>query len=152
LYLKRDRHKKIIDDLLSLGVKIHFITDGDVSGVIAVGLKNLDIDMYVGIGGAPEGVLAAAALKCLGCQMQTRLIFNTEEEKNKGKKLGIYNFNKKYEISDMVKDDVLFSASGVTDGDIVKGIKSDNDYFYVETFFLHKSTNTNSIIKNKIKK
>jgi fructose-1,6-bisphosphatase II / sedoheptulose-1,7-bisphosphatase len=150
--LKRDRHKKIIDDLLSLGVKIHFITDGDVSGVIAVGLKNLDIDMYVGIGGAPEGVLAAAALKCLGCQMQTRLIFNTEEEKNKGKKLGIYNFNKKYEISDMVKDDVLFSASGVTDGDIVKGIKSDNDYFYVETFFLHKSTNTNSIIKNKIKK
>jgi fructose-1,6-bisphosphatase II / sedoheptulose-1,7-bisphosphatase len=150
--LKRERHKKIIDDLLSLGVKIHFITDGDVSGVIAVGLKNLDIDMYVGIGGAPEGVLAAAALKCLGCQMQTRLIFNTEEEKNKGKKLGIYNFNKKYEISDMVKDDVLFSASGVTDGDIVKGIKSDNDYFYVETFFLHKSTNTNSIIKNKIKK
>ena len=150
--LKRDRHKKIIDDLLSLGVKIHFITDGDVSGVIAVGLKNLNIDMYVGIGGAPEGVLAAAALKCLGCQMQTRLIFNTEEEKNKGKKLGIYNFNKKYEISDMVKDDVLFSASGVTDGDIVKGIKSDNDYFYVETFFLHKSTNTNSIIKNKIKK
>jgi fructose-1,6-bisphosphatase II / sedoheptulose-1,7-bisphosphatase len=150
--LKRERHKKIIDDLLSLGVKIHFITDGDVSGVIAVGLKNLNIDMYVGIGGAPEGVLAAAALKCLGCQMQTRLIFNTEEEKNKGKKLGLYNFNKKYEISDMVKDDVLFSASGVTDGDIVKGIKSDNDYFYVETFFLHKSTNTNSIIKNKIKK
>ena len=150
--LKRERHKKIIDDLLSLGVKIHFITDGDVSGVIAVGLKNLDIDMYVGIGGAPEGVLAAAALKCLGCQMQTRLIFNTEEEKNKGKKLGIYNFNKKYEISDMVKDDVLFSASGVTDGDIVKGIKSDKDHFYVETFFLHKNTNTNTIIKNKIKK
>ena len=150
--LKRERHKKIIDDLLSLGVKIHFITDGDVSGVIAVGLKNLNIDMYVGIGGAPEGVLAAAALECLGCQMQTRLIFNTDEEKNKGKKLGILNFNKKYEISDMIKDDVLFSASGVTDGDIVKGIKSDKDHFYVETFFLHKNTNTNTIIKNKIKK
>ena len=150
--LKRKRHEKIINDLISLGVKIHFINDGDVSGAIAVGIKNLNIDMYVGTGGAPEGVLAAAALDCLDCQMQARLVFNNDEEKKKGKKLGITNFNKKYIISDMIKDDVLFFATGVTDGDIVKGIKSDNEYFYSETFFLHKKTKTNRIIKNKIKK
>jgi len=150
--LKRKRHEKIINDLISLGVKIHFINDGDVSGAIAVGIKNLNIDMYVGTGGAPEGVLAAAALDCLDCQMQARLVFNTDEEKKKGKKLGITNFNKKYIIPDMIKDDVLFFATGVTDGDIVKGIKSDNEYFYSETFFLHKKTKTNRIIKNKIKK
>ena len=150
--LKRKRHEKIINDLISLGVKIHFINDGDVSGAIAVGIKNLNIDMYVGTGGAPEGVLAAAALDCLDCQMQARLVFNTDEEKNKGKKLGIKDFNKKYIISDMIKDDVLFLATGVTDGDIVKGIKSDNEYFYSETFLLHKKTKTNRIIKNKIKK
>jgi len=150
--LKRKRHEKIIDDLNSLRVKIHFISDGDVSGAIAVGIKKLNIDMYVGTGGAPEGVLAAAALDCLDCQMQARLVFNTDEEKNKGKKLGIKDFNKKYIISDMIKDDVLFLATGVTDGDIVKGIKSDNEYFYSETFLLHKKTKTNRIIKNKIKK
>ena len=150
--LKRKRHEKIIDDLNSLRVKIHFISDGDVSGAIAVGIKKLNIDMYVGTGGAPEGVLAAAALDCLDCQMQARLVFNTDEEKNKGKKLGIKDFNKKYIISDMIKDDVLFLATGVTDGDIVKGIKSDNEYFYSETFLLHKETKTNRIIKNKIKK
>ncbi len=150
--LKRKRHEKIINDLNSLGVKIHFINDGDVSGAIAVGIKNLNIDMYVGTGGAPEGVLAAAALDCLDCQMQARLVFNNDEEKKKGKKLGITNFNKKYIISDIIKDDVLFFATGVTDGDIVKGIKSDNEYFYSETFFLHKKAKTNIIIKNKIKK
>jgi len=150
--LKRKRHEKIIDDLNSLRVKIHFISDGDVSGAIAVGIKKLNIDMYVGTGGAPEGVLAAAALDCLDCQMQARLVFKTDEEKNKGKKLGIKDFNKKYIISDMIKDDVLFLATGVTDGDIVKGIKSDNEYFYSETFLLHKETKTNRIIKNKIKK
>ena len=106
----------------------------------------------VGIGGAPEGVLAAAALDCLGCQMQTRLLFNNTSEKSKGKKLGITDFNKKYVISDMVKDDVVFVASGVTDGDIVKGIKLDSKYFYSETFLLHKNTKTNKIIKNKVKR
>ena len=150
--LKRKRHEKIVEGLNSLGVKIHFITDGDVSGAIAVGIKHLNIDMYIGIGGAPEGVLAAAALDCLGCQMQTRLLFNNSSEKNKGKKLGITDFNKKYVISDMVKDDVLFVASGVTDGDIVKGIKLDSKYFYSETFLLHKKTKTNKIIKSKIKR
>ena len=131
--LKRPRHNSIVKSLNSLGVKINFINDGDVSGAISVAEIKTNIDIYIGIGGAPEGVLAAAALKCLGCQMQTRLIFNNEEEKIRTKKLGIKDLNQKYNINDMVKDDVIFCASGVTDGDIVKGIENFNDYFLSET-------------------
>ncbi len=148
--LERPRHKTIINSLKKMNVKIKFISDGDVSGVISVSDNKSPVDIYLGIGGGPEGVLAAAALKCLGCQMQTRLIFNNEEEKIRTKKLGIKDLNQKYNINDMVKDDVIFCASGVTDGDIVKGIENFNDYFLSETLVLHKSSNTNKIIKNKI--
>jgi fructose-1,6-bisphosphatase II / sedoheptulose-1,7-bisphosphatase len=150
--IKRERHNSIIKNLESLGVKIHFITDGDVCGAISVASKDSNIDMYVGTGGAPEGVLAAAALSCLNGQMQTRLIFNEESEKTKAKKLGIRDLNKKYNISDMVKDDVVFLATGVTDGELVKGIRSYGDYFESETYLLHKSSKINKIVKNKIKK
>tara|TARA_Y100000741_G_scaffold64119_1_gene45857 strand:+ start:1691 stop:2635 length:945 start_codon:yes stop_codon:yes gene_type:complete len=148
--LERPRHETIINSLKKMNVKIKFISDGDVSGVISVSDNKSPVDIYLGIGGGPEGVLAAAALKCLGCQMQTRLIFNNEEEKIRTKKLGIKDLNQKYNINDMVKDDVIFCASGVTDGDIVKGIENFNDYFLSETLVLHKSSNTNKIIKNKI--
>ena len=150
--LKRPRHEKIIKDLTDLGVKIIFITDGDVSGVISVAYPNKNIDIYLGIGGGPEGVLAAAALKCLGCQMQTRLFFQDSNEKDRAKKLGISDLNKKYNIDDMVKGDVIFCATGVTDGDLVKGIKYSNDSFISETLVLHESSKTNQIFKNKIKK
>ena len=150
--LKRPRHDKIVNALKSLGVKINFITDGDVSGVIFVAIPNSNIDIYLGIGGAPEGVLAAAALNCMGCQMQTRLLFQDEKEKEKAIKLGIKNLNKKYSISDMIKGDVIFCASGVTDGDLVKGIKDLGDIFESETLVLHKSSKTNKIIKNKTAK
>ena len=103
----------------------------------------------MGIGGGPEGVLAASALKCLGCQMQTRLKFYHNSEKERVNKLGIKDLDYKYNINDMVKDDVIFCASGVTDGELVKGIKNFDNYFESETFVLHKSSNTNSIIKNK---
>tara|TARA_B100001123_G_C15102423_1_gene944087 strand:- start:69 stop:1013 length:945 start_codon:yes stop_codon:yes gene_type:complete len=150
--LKRPRHEQIIKVLNSLGVKIKFISDGDVSGVISVADPKSNIDMYIGIGGGPEGVLAAAALSCLGCQMQTRLVFNDDEEKNRSKNLGIDDLDKKYNINEMVKGDVIFCATGVTDGDIVKGIIDDKDYFLSETLVLHKSSKTNKILKNKIKK
>tara|TARA_Y100000590_G_scaffold83104_1_gene92612 strand:+ start:5020 stop:5964 length:945 start_codon:yes stop_codon:yes gene_type:complete len=150
--LKRPRHNSIIKSLNKLGVKIKFISDGDVSGVISVGIKNSNIDIYFGTGGAPEGVLAAAALSCLECQMQTRLVYENDEQKNKAKNLGIKNLNKKYNIEDMVKNDVVFCATGVTDGDLVNGIKDLGDSFESETFLLHKSANTNKIVKNKIKK
>ncbi len=150
--LKRERHNNIVKILESMGVKINFISDGDVSGVISVTSKDSNTDMYIGIGGAPEGVLAAAALSCLNCQMQARLIFNDENEKIKAKKLGINDFKKKYNISDMVKDDVVFLATGVTDGELVKGIKHNGEYFESETYLLHKSSKINKIVKSKIKK
>ena len=135
-----------------MGVKINFISDGDVSGVISVAIPKSNIDIYVGIGGAPEGVLAAAALNCLDCQMQTRLVFQDIKQKNRAMKLGIKNLSKKYNIEDMVKGDVIFSATGVTDGDLVKGIKDFGDSFQSETFVLHKSSKINKIIKNQLKK
>jgi len=150
--LKRPRHDSIIRTLNNLKVKIKFITDGDVSGVISVADKKSKIDIYLGTGGGPEGVLAAAALDCLGCQMQARLVFNDQKEKERAIKLGVKNLDKKYSIEDMIKGDVLFCATGVTDGDIVKGIEDLDDYFKSETLVLHKSSKTNKIIKNKIKK
>jgi len=150
--LERPRHDKIVDSLNSMGVKINFISDGDVSGVISVADPKSHIDIYLGTGGGPEGVLAAAALSCLGCQMQTRLVFQNNDEKNRAKKIGIKEFNTKYNIKDMVKGDVIFCATGVTDGTLVKGIKNLGEYFKAETLVLHKSSKTNKIIKNKIKK
>jgi fructose-1,6-bisphosphatase II / sedoheptulose-1,7-bisphosphatase len=150
--LKRPRHNAIVKALNEMGTKINFITDGDVSGVISVAVPTANIDIYMGIGGGPEGVLAAAALKCLGCQMQTRLMFQNVKEKNRSKILGINDLNKKYYIEDMVKGDVIFCATGVTDGDLVKGIKDLGDTFSSETLVFHKSSETNKIIKNQIKK
>ena len=135
-----------------MGVKINFITDGDVSGAISVAYSKLNIDIYLGIGGSPEGVLAAAALICLGCQIQTRLVFQNDNERNRAIKIGIKDLNKKYNINDMVRGDVIFCATGITDGDLVKGIKDVGDSFEAETFVLHKNSKTNKIIKNKLKK
>ena len=150
--LKRPRHDSIVESLKSMKVKINFITDGDVSGVISVAQQKSSIDIYLGTGGGPEGVLAAAALDCLGCQMQTRLSFQNTEEKNRAKKLGISDLNKKYNIEDMIRGDVVFCATGVTDGDLVRGIRDLGDFFESETFLLHKNGKLNKIVKNKIKK
>ena len=147
--LKRPRHNNIINTLNEIGAKINFITDGDVSGAISVAKKTKGNDIFLGIGGAPEGVLAAAALKCLGCQMQSRLIFQNENEKKKAKDLGIADLNKIYTIDEMVKGDVIFCATGVTDGDLVKGVSYEDKHFNSETFVLHLSSKTNKIIKNK---
>ena len=149
--LKRPRHDSIIKSLNSMGVKINFISDGDVSGVISVAIPKSNIDIYVGIGGAPEGVLAAAALNCLECQMQTRLVFQNTNQKNRAMELGIKDLNKKYNIEDMVKNDVIFCATGVTDGDLVNGIKDVGDSFKSETFVLHKSSKTNKIVKKRLR-
>ena len=150
--LKRPRHDSIIKSLKEMGVKINFISDGDVSGVISVAYPDKKIDIYIGIGGAPEGVLAAAALKCLDCQMQTRLHFLKDDEKTRAKKLGITDLNKKYNVEDMVKGDVIFCATGVTDGDFVKGIKDLGNNYYSETLTLHSNSKTNTIFKNQNKK
>jgi len=150
--LERPRHDSIIKSLKLLGVKVNFITDGDVSGVISVAVPKSNIDIYIGTGGAPEGVLAAAALSCLGCQMQTRLVYQNADQKNKALELGIKDLNKKYYIEDMVKGDVIFCATGITDGDLVKGIKDLGNTFESETFVLHKSSKVNKIIRNQLSK
>jgi len=150
--LKRPRHNSIIKSLNSMNVRINYISDGDVSGVISVSKLNFKNDIFIGIGGAPEGVLAAAALSCLNCQMQTRLVFKNNNEIKKAKELGIKNIKKKYNINDMIRGDVIFCATGVTDGNLVQGIKNSKNYFISETLVLHKMSKIKKIIKNKIKK
>ena len=150
--LKRSRHEKIINSLNSMNVKIKFIDDGDVTGVISVADPTTSIDVYLGTGGGPEGVLAAAALDCLGGQMQTRLVLNKVDEFERAKKLGISDFKKKYNIDDMIKGDVIFCASGVTNGDMVKGVVDKGNSFEVNSFITHKSQNITKKITNIIKK
>ncbi len=145
--LKRQRHEKIIDELEKMNVKINFITDGDITGVLSVIGKNPKNDIYYSTGGGPEGVLAAAALSCFGGQIQGRLVLN-DEEKIRAKKLGITDFKRKYNLDDMIKGDVIFCATGVTDGDLAKGVKDLGNEFEVTTFALHKSKKINKIITN----
>ena len=146
--LNRPRHEKIISSLKKMKVNLKLITDGDVSGVIYVVDKKFSVDMYIGIGGAPEGVLAAAALSCQGGQMQTRLILN-ENESVRAKKMGIQNLKKKYNIDDMIKGDVMFCATAITSGDLADGIKEYEEYFEATTIALHKNEKINSLFKNK---
>ena len=145
--MKRPRHDKIVKELLELNVKINYIIDGDIAGALSVIGKKPINDIYYSTGGGPEGVLAAAALSCYGGQIQGRLVLN-EEEKIRAKKLGIKDFNRKYTINDMVKGDVIFCATGVTDGDLAKGVKDLGNEYEVTTFALHKSKKINKIITN----
>ena len=145
--LKRSRHNKIIKSLENLNVNIKFISDGDVSGAISVADPNTNIDIYLGIGGGPEGVLAAAALSCMGGQIQTRLVLDDQQLK-RAKKLGIKDEKKKYNIDDMIKGDVIFCASAITNGDIVDGIKDLGDKYEVSTFALHKDFKIFKKVKN----
>jgi len=143
--MDRPRHKDIIDELNSLNVKIKLITDGDVSGVLLVSDKIYNVDIFLGVGGGPEGVLAASALDSLDCHFQGRFLFNTDEDKHRAKKMGILDFKKKYELNEIVSGDSIFCATGITTGDIVKGINITQDHFYSETYVTHKSSGLNEI-------
>ena len=145
--LKRPRHEKIIQTLKNLRVNIKYISDGDVSGAISVADPKTNIDIYLGIGGGPEGVLAAAALSCMGGQIQTRLVLDDIQIK-RANDLGISDIKKKYNIDDMIKGDVIFCASAITNGEIVEGIKDLGDKYEVSTFALHKDFNVFKKIKN----
>ncbi len=145
--LKRPRHNHIVKELEELNVKINYITDGDIAGALSVIGDNPRNDIYYSTGGAPEGVVVAAALACYGGQIQGRLTLD-DEEKVRAKKLGITDFNKKYNIDDMVKGDVIFCATGVTSGDIAEGVKDLGNEFEVNTFVLHKSQNIIKSVKN----
>ena len=136
--LKRPRHDHIVKELNRLNVKINYITDGDIAGALSVIGEKPKNDIYYSTGGAPEGVVVAAALSCLGGQIQGRLVLD-DEGKVRAKKLGILDFKKKYNIDDMVKGDVIFCATGVTTGDLASGVKDLGNEFEVNTFALHKS-------------
>ena len=121
--LDRDRHKELIAKTRETGARIMLIGDGDVSGVIATSQPGSGIDMYIGSGGAPEGVLAAAALQCIGGQMQGRLLFRNDDEKSRATKAGITDLNRKYEMHDLAHGEVMFAATGVTNGAMLRGVR-----------------------------
>ena len=145
--LKRPRHDHIVKELTKIGVQINYITDGDIAGALTVIGDNPKNDIYYSTGGGPEGVIVAAALSCYGGQIQGRLVLD-DDEKVRAKKLGIKNFDKKYNIDEIVKGDVIFCASGVTDGDLAKGVENLGNEYKVTTFALHKSQKIRKTISN----
>ncbi|SFJ57233.1 class II fructose-bisphosphatase [Jannaschia pohangensis] len=139
--LERPRHDQMIEQLRSTGCAIRLITDGDVAGVIhCAEAAKTGIDMYMGLGGAPEGVLAAAALKCMGGQMFGRLTFRNDDEKGRAAKAGITNLDRVYTRDDMVTEDVIFAATGVTDGSILAGIRREPGFLTAETILMRSKT------------
>ena len=147
--LNRKRHEKIIDSLNKLGAKIKLISDGDVAGALLVSDKKYDVDIFVGIGGGPEGVIAASALDAMKCNFQGRFIFEKDLEKSRAEEMGIVDFNKKYEISEIIKGDTIFCATGITTSDLINGIKKEGKYFHTETLVTHKSQNLVKKIRKK---
>ena len=145
--LKRDRHNNIIKELNKMNVNINYITDGDIAGALSVIGKTPKNDIDYSTGGGPEGVIVAAALSCYGGQIQGKLVMD-EEEKTRARKLGITDFDRKYNIDDMVKGDVIFCATGVTSGDLAKGVKDLGNEYEVNTFSLHKSQNIINSVTN----
>jgi fructose-1,6-bisphosphatase II / sedoheptulose-1,7-bisphosphatase len=143
LILDRPRHADMIAAVRKVGATVCLITDGDVAGVIHTAQPDsTGVDIYLGIGGAPEGVLAAAALRCIGGQMQCRLVLDTEERRDRAAKMGITNPRKRYEIEDMVRGDCLFAATGVTDGAMLRGVKFRRDIIETETVVMRSVTGT----------
>ena len=147
--LDRPRHKEIIDELKKLKVNLKLITDGDVSGALLVTEEKYNIDIFLGIGGGPEGVLAAAALDAFNCNFQGRFLFKTDEDKVRAKKMGINELTKKYELNEIVTGDSIFCATGITSGDLVRGIEIQGDEFISETLVTHKSSGLKKVIKLK---
>ena len=138
--LERPRHEEMIGELRSTGAAIRLITDGDVAGVMHCAEPRTGIDMYMGSGGAPEGVLAAAALKCMGGQIFGKLLFRNDDEKARARKAGITNFDRVYTLNDMVTGEVIFAATGVTDGSLLPGIKREPGYVTAETMLMRSKT------------
>lgn len=148
--LDRPRHDKLIAAVRETGASVRLITDGDVAGVIhTADPEETGIDIYLGIGGAPEGVLAAAALRCIGGQMQGRLVTSNAEQKERARKMGITDFNKKFSLSDMASGDVMFAATGVTDGSLLRGVRFERDQVTTETVVMRSATGTVRWIKNR---
>ena len=146
--LDRDRHFEKINSIKNIGAKVKLITDGDVAGALLVSDEKYNVDIFVGIGGGPEGVIAATALDAMNCNFQGRFIFETDKDKVRAKEMGIMDLSKKYEINEIVKGDSIFCATGITSGELINGLKKDGNNFHTETLITHKSQN----LVNKIHK
>jgi len=140
--MDRPRHEALIAKVRKAGAAVKLITDGDVAGVIATTDPCTGIDIYMGVGGAPEGVLAAAALRCVGGQMQGRLVFRNDDERGRAAKWGIKDLGRKYGLMDLVAGDVVFSATGVTDGSMLKGVHKTGEYITTESVVMRSATGT----------
>tara|TARA_E500000178_G_scaffold312691_1_gene329605 strand:+ start:522 stop:1466 length:945 start_codon:yes stop_codon:yes gene_type:complete len=149
--LDRPRHTQIINELKRLKVNLKLITDGDVSGALLVTDDKYNVDIFLGVGGGPEGILAASALDAYDCNFQCRFIFATNEDKDRAKKMGVKNLTKKYELNEIILGDTIFCATGITSGDIVQGVKIINGDFISETLVTHKSSGLKTIIKKRQK-
>ena len=145
--LNRPRHKKIINKLKELNVKIKLISDGDVLGALYVSDPKYNVDIFLGIGGGPEGVLAACALDTYDCHFQGRFIFDNEKDIKEANSMGIKDLTKKYEINEIVKGDSLFCATGITSGEILNGINIDNNTYSSETLITHKSSKYKKVVR-----
>ena len=145
--MDRPRHKDIIEELEKLKVKIKLITDGDVLGALYVSDPKYNVDIFLGVGGGPEGVLAASALDAYDCHFQGRFIFDNDKDINDAKKMGITNLNKKYELDEIVKGDSIFCATGITTSEVLNGISIDNNNYTSETLVTHKGSHYKEIIK-----
>ncbi len=147
--LDRPRHKEIIDKLKELKVNLKLLTDGDIAGALLVTDEKYNVDIFLGIGGGPEGVLAASALDAFNCNFQGRFLFKTDEDINRANKMGIKDLNKKYNLNEIVKGDSIFCATGITSGDLVNGVNFRNGKFNTETLVTHKNSSIN-IIKKEV--
>ena len=147
--LDRPRHNEIIQELKRLKVNLKLITDGDVSGALLVTDEKYEVDIFLGIGGGPEGVLAASALDSFNCNFQGRFLFKTEKDRARAKKMGINDLTKKYELNEIVTGDSIFCATGITSGDLVAGIEIQGNDFFSETLVTHKSSGLKKVIKLK---
>ena len=147
--MDRPRHKRIIEELKKLKVNLKLITDGDVSGALLVTEDKYNVDIFLGIGGGPEGVLAAAALDAYNCNFQGRFLFESDEDKSRAFKMGINDLERKYDLNEIVSGDSIFCATGITSGDLISGIKIEDDKFVSETLVTHKSSGIKKVIKLK---
>ena len=146
--MDRPRHKKIIDELNDLNVNIKLIKDGDILGALYVSDPKYNVDMFLGIGGGPEGVITAAALDTYECHFQGRFIFDNDQSIMEAKLMGINNFDKKYELNEIIRGDSIFCATGITNNDFLNGIILENNNYISETLVTHKNSNFSKIIKN----
>ena len=147
--LNRPRHSKIISELKRLNVNIKLITDGDVSGALLVSDKKYNVDIFMGIGGGPEGVIVATALDSLNCNFQGRFLFKTETDKKRAKDMGIKDLNKKYEINEIVRGESFFCATGITPGELMNGVIREDNKYITETIFTCNKSDL-KVVKKKV--